>query len=167
MNKLLNKCKIPRIPPLFVQDKFITSCKEKASIFNNFFCSQCTPIENNSELPEVRFLTNSRLSSFDIREDEINDIIQGLSAKTASGPDCISVNMIKLCGPNLCKPLKIIFDNILQTGIFPDHWKEANVTPVHKKNDKQTTSNYRPISLLPVLVVFSKSPRKNNLQKFI
>ena len=151
MNKLLNKCKIPRIPPLFVQDKFITSCKEKASIFNNFFCSQCTPIENNSELPELRFLTNSRLSSFDIREDEINDIIQGLSAKKASGPDCISVNMIKLCGPNLCKPLKIIFDNILQTGIFPDHWKEANVTPVHKKNDKQTTSNYRPISLLPVL----------------
>ena len=48
-------------------------------------------------------------------------------------------------------PLKIIFDNILETGIFPDQWKEANGTPVHKKNDKQLISNYRPISLLPVL----------------
>ena len=47
--------------------------------------------------------------------------------------------------------LKIIFDNILKTGIFPDQWKEANVTPVHKKDDKQSTSNYRPISLLPIL----------------
>ena len=32
---------------------------------------------------------------------------------------------------------------------FPEQWKEANVTPVRKKNDKQIYSNYRPISLLP------------------
>ena len=59
--------------------------------------------------------------------------------------------MIKLCGQHLCVPLKIIFDNILETGIFPDQWKEANVTPVHKKNNKQLITNYRPISLLPIL----------------
>ena len=70
--------------------------------------------------------------------------------------------MIKLCGPHLCVPLKIIFDNILETGIFPDQWKEANVTPVHKKNDKQIISNYRPISLLPVLSkVFERIIFKN------
>ena len=39
LNKLLNKCKIPRVPPIFVQGKFITNCKEKASIFNAFFSS--------------------------------------------------------------------------------------------------------------------------------
>ena len=59
--------------------------------------------------------------------------------------------MVKRCGPHLCVPLKMIFENILRTGIFPDQWKEANVTPVHKKNDKQIISNYRPISLLPIL----------------
>ena len=48
-------------------------------------------------------------------------------------------------------PFKIISNNILQTGIFPDQWKKANVTPVHKKNDKQLITNYRPISLLPIL----------------
>ena len=52
LNKFLNKCKIPRIPPLFVQNKFITNCKEKAAIFNNFFSTQCTPFENNSVLPK-------------------------------------------------------------------------------------------------------------------
>ena len=62
----------------------------------------------------------------------------------------------------MCVPLKIIFDNILETGIFPDQWKEANVTPVHKKNDKQIISNYRPISLLPVLAkVFERIIFKN------
>ena len=30
LNTFLNKCKIPRIPPLFVQDEFITNCKDKA-----------------------------------------------------------------------------------------------------------------------------------------
>ena len=59
--------------------------------------------------------------------------------------------MVKLCGQHLCVPLKIIFDKVLKTGIFPDQWKEANVTPVHKKNDKQIISTYRPISLLPIL----------------
>ena len=29
-------------------------------------------------------------------------------------------------------------------------WKSANVTPVHKKESKQTVKNDRPISLLPI-----------------
>ena len=38
----------------------------------------------------------------------------------------------------------------IKTGIFPDLWKSANVTPVHKKGSKQIIKNYRPISLLPI-----------------
>ena len=45
----------------------------------------------------------------------------------------LSVPMIKLCAAPICLPLQIIFQNIIDTGIFPDKWKEANVTPVHKK----------------------------------
>ena len=156
-NKFLNKCKISKIPPLLVHERFITDCKEKATIFNNFFSSQCTPIANDSVLPEIRFHTVSRFSTFEINLAEIYEIISVLNAKRAHGPDLISANMVKLCGLPLCVPLKIIFENILETGIFPDQWKEANVTPVHKKNDKQIISNYRPISLLPILAkVFEK-----------
>ena len=151
LNKFLNKCKVPRIPPLLVLEKFIIDFKEKASLFNIFFMSQCTPLLNDSELPALTFCTNSRISSFEITHMEINEIISALNINKAHGPDDISVNMVKLCGQHLCVPLKIIFDNILQTGIFPDQWKKANVTPVHKKNDKQLITNYRPISLLPIL----------------
>ena len=37
MNRFLNKCKVPRIPPLFQNSKFITDCTEKASLFNSYF----------------------------------------------------------------------------------------------------------------------------------
>ena len=48
------------------------------------------------------------------------------------------------------KPLKLIFENCLRTILFPDHWKKANVVPIHKKGDKQLIENYRPVSLLPI-----------------
>ena len=35
-------------------------------------------------------------------------------------------------------------------GEFPFEWKKANVVPVHKKSDKQSLKNYRPILLLPI-----------------
>ena len=63
----------------------------------------------------------------------IEDILTGLNLKKAHRSDQISVNMVQLCGQHLHIPLKIIFDNILTTGIFPDQWMEANVTPIHKK----------------------------------
>ena len=58
--------------------------------------------------------------------------------------------MIELCVDTLSLPLSIIFRNIITTGIFPKMWKSANVTPVHKKESKQTVKNDRPISLLPI-----------------
>ena len=58
--------------------------------------------------------------------------------------------MLKICDESLILPLKLIFRNIITTGVFPDIWKQANITPIHKKGSKQVVSNYRPISLLPI-----------------
>ena len=76
--------------------------------------------------------------------------------------------MIKLCAKELCAPLKLIFNNILVTGIYPDQWKMANVTPVHKKDNKQITNNYRPISLLPIFAkVFEKIIFRNLYNRLV
>ena len=78
LNRFLNKCKIPRIPPLLVDGKYITNCREKASIFNDFFASQCTPFVNGSVLPPLNYHTNSRIGSFEVTTAEI----QGVPKKT-------------------------------------------------------------------------------------
>ena len=61
----------------------------------------------------------------------------------------ISIRMLKLCGDSICKPLELIFKMCLRNGRFPLEWKKVNVVPIHKKHDKQTIKNYRPVSLLP------------------
>lgn len=40
------------------------------------------------------------------------------------------------------------FVNLPKTACLPKEWKEANVTPVHKKDTEKPASNYRPFSLL-------------------
>ena len=39
----------------------------------------------------------------------------------------------------------------ITTGIFPNSWKMAKVTPIFKEDAKTDPNNYRPISVLPVV----------------
>ena len=123
---------------------------EKAKIFNDFFAKQCTLIVNNSILPEFKFLTDKRIDNVLINENDILTLIRNLNPNKAVGADCISGQMLLFCDESVVPPLKIIFSNILHSGVYPDTWKLANVVPIHKKEDKQLIKNYRPISLLPI-----------------
>ena len=58
--------------------------------------------------------------------------------------------MLKICGNSIYKPLQLIFRSCIENGKFPSEWKKASVVPVHKKGNKQTLENYRPVSLLPI-----------------
>ena len=150
LKTFLNNKKIPCIPPLLHQDKFVTDFKEKTNIFNNFFANQCSIVSNNSELPvTLTRKAHESLSTIDFSTDDILKIIRNLDPNKAHGHDMISIRMIKICDTSICRPLKLIFQACLESGKFPNEWKKANVVPVHKKGDKQMLKNYRPISLLP------------------
>ena len=47
--------------------------------------------------------------------------------------------------------LSLTFNASLELGQFPREWKEANVTPVPKSGDRELVTNYRPVSIPPVV----------------
>ena len=150
INKILNKAKIPLIPPLLENDVFVLDFEAKADIFNDHFFQQCTTIDTGSEIPQSVVLNGPFLTDFPISDEKILKIIRSLNPKKAHGCDDISIRMIRLCDDSLLLPLKLIFESCKAQGVFPKIWKQAHVVPIHKKNCKNSKKNYRPISLLPI-----------------
>ena len=167
INKIMNKCRAPRIPPLLVNNIFILNCREKVKIFNNYFSQQCKTVNNNSMLPNLFFLTDKRIDRLTILNEDIISIIKKINPNKATGSDGISGQMLLLCDDSVILPLKIIFDNILLTSIYPDMWKLADVIPIFKKGDKQSIKNYRPISLLPICGKMFEKIIFNNLYGYL
>ena len=124
---------------------------EKRNFLTTFFREKCSILLNRSKLPtNLSPRTDQSLTSINFSQDDILKIIQNVNPNKAHGPDKISIRMIKICGKSLCKPLEMIFKSCIIKGEYPSEWKKANVVPVHKKGDKQSLKNYRPISLLPI-----------------
>ena len=134
LKSFINNKKISIIPPILHNNALVTDFKKKAELFNYYFANQCTLINSNSTLPvNVQYLTDKRLPSFDLSEDDIMKVIQKLDPNKAHGQDNISIRMIKICGKSICIPLRKIFEECLRTDIFPLEWKKGNVVPIFKK----------------------------------
>ena len=159
-----NNKKIPLIPPLLINDKFVTDIQSKANIFTD----QCVPLKNNSMLSTNQlFMIQARLRSLDFNEGEILKILRVLNINKAHGHDGIFIKMIKICDESLLKPLRILFKNSLKLSYYPDIWKKSNIIPAHKKNDKQLLNKYRPISLLPIFGKIFKKIVFNRIYDFL
>ena len=74
-----------------------------------------------------------------------------MSVGKATGPDGISVNMLQIASRYITKSLTHIFNISIRCEHYPKEWKYALVTPIHKGGDKCNTTNYRPISILPII----------------
>ena len=85
INTVLNKAKIPMIPPLLENGLFVTDFAEKAQIFNDYFILQCTTIDTDSEIPQETPVTTTLITDFVIPEEKILNIIRSLKPNKAHG----------------------------------------------------------------------------------
>ena len=58
--------------------------------------------------------------------------------------------MIRESADIISDPLCDLFNKSLLSGIFPDEWKCARVTPLFKQGDSFDLNNYRPILVTSV-----------------
>ena len=86
-----------------------------------------------------------------ISEQFVLKQLQALDITKSTGVDNIGARFLKIGFSAIAKPLTKIFNLSLKQGTFPQTFKIAKITPIHKKGDKNDKHNYRPISILPVL----------------
>ena len=84
-------------------------------------------------------------------EFEMEKIITKMKNKTSFGPDGISPKLLKLSSVSVIRPLTVLINRCMESGVIPESLKVAKVIPIYKSGDQKNFSNYRPISLLPVL----------------
>ena len=92
--------------------------------------------------------------------------LQQLHTDKSPGPDSIHPLLLKECAAALAKPLSLIFQQSYDTGILPNDWRTAHITPIFKKGNRNDPANYLPVSLTSVPCKIMESNIKENLVKF-
>ena len=160
INLLFNKrSKSTNIDLLRDQNRTISNKKEISQSMNNFSCSIGKDLASKIEggydpLTFCDYFVNSNAAKFvfkSINAEQVREAIGKLRTSKSFGDDGISSYFLKLAMPFIEDSLVFLFNTSLETSQFPDSWKIARVSPIFKDGDKTEKSNYRPISVLPVV----------------
>jgi len=157
-----------------------TSDKETADKFNDFFTSIGTQLASKFKTKTSKSKTNddtlnnnninhiNKQFDFDyVTPEFVFDEICKMHNSKSPGFGNMNVKLLKLAAPIICHSLAYICNISLQTSVFPKSWKQAKVTPIHKEGDKSDVSNYRPISVLPVVSKIIERAVHNQLYSFL
>ena len=77
--------------------------------------------------------------------------LQSLNPRKSTGPDGLSARFLKEVSAEIAPALTDLFNISLSSGVFPSEWKCSHITPIHKGGPSDDPSNFRPISVVPVL----------------
>ena len=80
---------------------------------------------------------------------EITKAIKKLNNNKAMGFDSLPNEFIKYSGSGFHNLLHILFNKILESGIFPKNWNKGRVSLIHKRGSRELLGNYRPITVIP------------------
>ena len=144
---------------LKMENGVITDKQQIADHFNKFFVEKIQKLKDNIDneyvedpLERLSQKTKQKRSKFSLKQINEKGLLLALKKiknKKSTGSDGLSQEHLKAGSRSFKGPLTKIFNLSIRKGEFPKGWKEAMVTPVHKKGDKECLENYRPVSCLP------------------
>ena len=102
----------------------------------------------NLSMPNLKPLTAA--PTLDISPFYVMKALEGLK-RTSPGLDNIPVWFLKLSAPFISEPIAYLFSLSLKHNVIPAQWKTAVITPVPKVPQPKFLSDFRPISLTPIL----------------
>ena len=160
INQLLNeRSQSTNIVNLKDSNQTIFDKQSISNKMNEFFCSigeklavDIAPTPNPLLSNEISINDGGTIFDFKaVNESDIHEAMFRIKVKKIFGNDNISGYFLKIAFPLISRILTLIFNTSIETSTFPITWKIARVTPIYKEGEKSEKSNYRPISVLPVL----------------
>ena len=111
-------------------------------------CATNVKMSRSATFPAMVNIIGPTLTNINLSPFEVKNVLESLQLGKSLGPDGINNRIKKKLSSPLSRPLSCLFNYSMSKGTFPDMWKEANVSPLFKKDDPSPDPNYRPISLL-------------------
>ena len=84
--------------------------------------------------------------------EKVLEVLQCIDISKAAGTDKIPGRFLKDGANILPKPIAKICIISIYSGFFPSDYKIAKLKPLYKKGSKTNLENFRPISLLPLIL---------------
>jgi hypothetical protein len=103
--------------------------------------------ENEIESTEIEDEEEEQENFPPILNREIEVAISDLKKERAPGPDKITNDLIKIFAQELIPVLVDLFNWMVEKEQIPEQWKIVEIILLHKKGDRESIGNYRPISL--------------------
>ena len=159
------------IPAVKTANGMVNGKKEVADAMNKFFSTvgeelakkfgPCTSSTRPINSTRFHFEFQS------ITVDQVFKLLQSLDSRKATGLDGVSSRLIKAGAASLAYPLTSLFNLSLSTGEVPQQWKTSRVTPLFKEGSRTEVNNYRPISVLPVVMKIFERLVHNQLYSYL
>ena len=144
------------VPDLVYEDddgneKNTTNDQEKDEVLADFFSSVFTE-EDTRKMPHMTQRNFKEwLTNINISKEKIKKKLLELKISKAPGPDGLHPRLLKELAAQLSEPLESIFQLSLKQGKVPNDWRKGEITAIHKKGNRRTAGNYRPVSLTCIL----------------
>lgn len=143
--------------------KIKSTPQESVDFVNEFFTNMASKLSTDI-LQKLKLTENDLVQKFKCKhspmnsfvlletdETEVYKIVMSLKSTNSTGWDGISSVFLKRSVNLLIKPLTHLFNLCFTYGKFPDMLKDSIVIPVFKSGERDSITNYRPISLLPTM----------------
>ena len=177
LKKIIPSNKAPSVNNIIDSSNCIKTGKDVANSFNQYFTSVGEDLSRkfdndnlNCPCNDANVLQCNNKDSFkfyNVSSDFVYEQICSMDNNKSTGFDQFNVRLLKLAAPFVSSALAYICNLSLSNSKFPKEWKNAKVTPIFKSGDKNDVSNYRPISVLPILSKIIERAVHNQLYHYL
>ena len=176
---------------LYENDSVVNNLAQVCDIFNDYFINMTQDIgghdihgtaddetvegisarfEDHDSIRVIRDNLPPALGNFSfskMSEEDIEKRLMTLKIRKSTGNDGIQPKFLKLGAPVMASHITCLINKTINSYVFPDSFKEAEVSPIYKNKDLLDKANYRPVSILPTISKLYERVLSDQLSDFL